>query len=551
MTPWDRATLALCLLAIDPKGLGGLVARARVSPVRAALMDLAGTMPMPNVRLNAQVSPQSLDGDIDLTATLHGNTLVMQTGLLDRPSTLFVLPMAERVSPYLAARLSQSLDANKGHAFLALDEGAEDDEMLPASLADRAAFHIALDGIALGDIKQATLPDTLTDLQKKTRRVAIPTDIPEQLVVLAVSLGIASLRAPSFALRAAQAHAALHNRDTLTADDVTVAVDLVFAHRATQMPDDAPPDQPEPDQPPEQPEQSQEDELVIPNDVLLDAIKTALPADVLSQLNAGTVRKGRGGAGSGAKRTGNRKGRPLPARQGPKSSAARIDLIASLRAAVPWQTLRKRAEPSRTGPIIQPADLRHKRYQSLSDRLLIFTVDASGSAAMARLAEAKGAVELLLAQAYARRDHVALISFRGTEAEILLSPTRSLVQTKRQLAALPGGGGTPLASGLSAAMTLAQSAKQKGLTPTIVVLTDGRANVALDGAPNRSQAAEDAQKIADSILVAGVDAIVIDTTIRPEKALKHLADRMQATYVTLPRADAQSMTAAITTSLEG
>ena len=96
-------------------------------------------------------------------------------------------------------------------------------------------------------------------------------------------------------------------------------------------------------------------------------------------------------------------------------------------------------------------DIRLKQAQERSDRLLIFTVDASGSSALARLAEAKGAVELLLAQAYARRDHVALVAFRGAGAEVLLPPTRSLVQTKRRLAGLPGGGGTPLASGLAAA----------------------------------------------------------------------------------------------------
>jgi magnesium chelatase subunit D len=181
--------------------------------------------------------------------------------------------------------------------------------------------------------------------------------------------------------------------------------------------------------------------------------------------------------------------------------------------------------------------------------LLIFTVDASGSAAMARLAEAKGAVELLLSEAYARRDHVALIAFRGTDADLILPPTRSLVQTKKRLAALPGGGGTPLAAGLTAALALAQTTTQKGLTPTIVLLTDGRANVALDGTGNRKLAATDAQLIAKKINAARVEAIVIDTTMRPERALQELAQTMDATYIPLPRADAKGVSAAISTSL--
>ena len=168
---------------------------------------------------------------------------------------------------------------------------------------------------------------------------------------------------------------------------------------------------------------------------------------------------------------------------------------------------------------------------------------------MARLAEAKGAVEMLLSEAYARRDHVALIAFRGTDADLILPPTRSLVQTKKRLAALPGGGGTPLASGLTAALTLAQTTSQKGLTPTIVLLTDGRANVALDGTGNRAQAATDAQQIAGKISAHQIEAIVIDTTIRPEKALRQLAQLMGATYVPLPRADAQGVSSAITASL--
>ncbi|MDF1727752.1 MAG: VWA domain-containing protein, partial [Sulfitobacter sp.] len=258
------------------------------------------------------------------------------------------------------------------------------------------------------------------------------------------------------------------------------------------------------------------------------------------------------GSGSGANRTGNRRGRPLPARGGRSgSTTARVDLMATLRAAVPWQTLRRREEPDRIGPILRPSDLRHKRYEELSDRLLIFAVDASGSAALARLAEAKGAVELLLAEAYARRDHVALIAFRGEGAELLLPPTRSLVQTKRRLAELPGGGGTPLAQGLVCGLETALTALRKGLSPTLILLTDGRANITLEGTADRAQAAEDATRMARACAAQGIDSIVIDTSRRPEHALRELALSLRGHYASLPRADAAALSKTVTAALDG
>lgn len=546
MTPWEQATLALNLLAIDPQNLGGMVVRARIGPARDALVTAAGTLPIPSVRLHPHMTAKVLDGQIDLSATLSGGTLVQQRGLLDRPPSLFVLPMAERVDPYLSARLGQALDAGHSHALLALDEGAEQAEALPIALLDRVAFHVTLSDVAMADLAPIALREDLLALRRSARKITAPDDVLEDLTILAVSLGITSLRAPTFALCAAQTHAAFNGRDRLCQDDIAAAVALVYAHRATQLPQEPeathPPPEPEPDQAPV------EGEHKLPNDILLEAVTTALPPDVLAQLGSKTTRN-TSGAGSGARRIGNRRGRPMPARQGARTNTARVDLIATLRAAIPWQTMRKRTIPNQKGPIFRPSDLRQKRFQSLSDRLLIFTVDASGSAAMSRLAEAKGAVELLLGEAYARRDHVALISYRGSDAEVLLPPTRSLVQTKRRLAAIPGGGATPLCAGLSAARTLAQHALQKGLTPTIVVLADGRANVAHDGTADRAMAATDAQSIATEIMAARFDAMVIDTTNRPEKSLRQLAQCMDAKYIPLPRADAARVSSAISTSL--
>jgi magnesium chelatase subunit D len=166
------------------------------------------------------------------------------------------------------------------------------------------------------------------------------------------------------------------------------------------------------------------------------------------------------------------------------------------------------------------------------------------------LNEAKGAIEILLGEAYARRDHVALIAFRGVTAEVLLPPTRSLVQTKRRLASLPGGGGTPLAAGINAAIDLAEQARKRGQTPTVVTLTDGRTNVALDGTANRISAAADATTAAKRLSASQIDAIMIDTGQRPEQALQSLAKTMGAHYIPLPRADAKSLSATVTTTLQ-
>ncbi|MDA9115192.1 magnesium chelatase ATPase subunit D [Planktomarina temperata] len=547
MTLWERAQLAITLLAIDPQRLGGLVIRARAGPAQAAMLATVQSLDLAKVKLQHHMTVEVLNGDIDLTASLAGRQLVTRKSIFDCAPSLFILPMAERSAPQFSARICQALEEGRGHALLALDEGVEVGDGLPDALTDRLAFHVTLDDLALQDLSPMTLPRSLEDIRAAVRGVTLPADVMEEAVILAASLGISSLRAPLLLGYAAQAHAALHARYEVTEEDLKLAVMLVYPHRATRLPQD-----PEPEAPSEQtnPAEAPQDpnQAIPPNDLMIEAVKAVLPPGVLAQLQT-VVKQPASGSGSGARRKGNHRGRPLPARLGPKNSGARVDLVASLRAAIPWQTLRKTANPEAVGPIFKASDLRHKRYEIGSDRLLIFTVDASGSAAVARLAEAKGAVELLLGEAYARRDHVALYAFRGTGSEALLPPTRSLVQTKKRLAALPGGGATPLAAGLAAAFQLALQERRNGLTPTLILLTDGRANVALDGSNDRAQAAADALMLAQKIAEAQIPALVIDTTIRPEKTLQTLAGKMRAHYIALPRSDAKSVSGAVSSAL--
>jgi magnesium chelatase subunit D len=331
-----------------------------------------------------------------------------------------------------------------------------------------------------------------------------------------------------------------------------------LAHKATRLPDTAKDDREDPPEapPPETDAAAQDDadtpqSDTVPQEMLIAAIAAALPHGLLATLSARTPRAT--GSGAGDRRVSKRRGRPLPSRPGKPDGRSRVDLIATLRAAAPWQTLRKRARPRGDSPaaavIVHLSDIRLKRYQERSERLLIFAVDASGSAAVARLGEAKGAVELLLADAYASRDHVALISFRGQGADLLLPPTRSLVQTKRRLAALPGGGGTPLAAGLQHAEQLARTSRGKGMSPTLVLLTDGRANIALDGTANREAARTDAETIAAALRRAGTPGLVIDTGKRPSAPLEALSGVLNSPYIALPRADAHSLQTTVSAAL--
>jgi magnesium chelatase subunit D len=274
---------------------------------------------------------------------------------------------------------------------------------------------------------------------------------------------------------------------------------------------------------------------------------------------AGTARKGPpNNAGKGqAGRTGEKqksalRGRPMASRPGIPGHGKKLALMDSLRAAAPFQTMRRHAlqlaaehHSDARKVHIRTSDLRVRSFELRRESLTIFAVDASGSSALSRLAEAKGAVELMLAQAYVKRAQVALIAFRQIGAEVLLPPTRSLTRARRALAALPGGGGTPLASGLIAAQQLADAAMRIGQTPTIAILTDGKANVAIDGSANRATATQEAHQAARTFAQQGLQSIVIDISPRPRAEAAALAEALGGRYLPLPAARSAAMVQAI------
>ncbi len=550
-TVWDLWRKAARLLAVDPAGLGGAWLKLRAGPVARRVTDGLGAAmaPLPPRKLHVTISDEALYGGVDLTATLTAGRKVLRGGLMTGDAA-FLLPMAERCPVRLAARLGGMLDGQDKSCLIALDEGIEADETLPAALSDRLAFHLTLDGVRLADC-----PEFDVDVAEARAQLAdVDTShAAETLTTLASHMGIDSLRAPLMAVKAARAHAALAGREVAGDEDISAAAALVLAPRAVRWPETA--EDEDDHQPPSEPSEESADkgegqDQMIPPEMVLEAMKAHLPEGLLAQLQMQAARRAAKGAGAGARSKGNRRGRPMAPRMGRLSAQTKVDVIATLRTAAPWQTVRRRQTPDHPARVlIRPDDIRIKRFEEKSDRVLIFSVDASGSAALARLAEAKGAIELLLSEAYVNRDHVALIAFRGEQAELLLPPTRSLVQAKRRLAALPGGGGTPLASALRSAYDLAGATGKKGMTPTLAFLTDGRGNIALDGKPDRQAAEADMEGWAQAIRARAIPSIVIDTGNRPQRRAEALSRALGGAYLPMPRADAKRLSEAISTTL--
>jgi magnesium chelatase subunit D len=592
---WDDARLAAALFAIDGPGLGGVRLRARVGPVRERWLQclrlLCADQPMPRLPLHADV--ERLAGSLDLAATLRAGRPVAERGLLqEADGGVLLIPLAERLEPELAATLGAVMETGRvvgsvstRHAsarrvrfgVVALDEGAEPDECVHAGLADRLALHVDLGHVGVRELSEPTFDAADIDAARRLLpEVRFDEPRVETLCAAAVALGIASMRIPWLAYRAACAAAALDGRRDVADGDLAVAARLVLAPRATRMPaseneaDDAgeaPPDPSEPESaageddasPPDAPDDAAEpdasdDEVTqteaSPTELILEAARASIPPGLLDgSLPTATraARRSRGGKSGALNRSGVR-GRPAGVRRGRPGTHARLNLIETLRAAAPWQKLRRApddASSNRPRIQVRQDDFRVTRFKQRRETTTVFVVDASGSAALHRLAEAKGAVELLLADCYVRRDRVALVSFRGTRAEVLLPPTRSLVRAKRRLAGLPGGGGTPLAAGLDSALALGGGILRQGATPVIVVLTDGRANIAADGAPGRERAHADALAAAQRLRGAGLTVLLIDTSPRPRPTGQELAAAMGARYLPLPQADAAHLSAAV------
>ena len=583
--PWADAQLAAALFAVDPAGVGGVSLRAYAGPVRDTwMLGLQTLIPAgtPWLRTPASIGDAALLGGLDLPATLNSGRPINQRGLLARAhGGVLLVGMAERLAAGTAARLTGAMDtrtvsmardgvrgkADAAFGVVAMDESEADDEAPAPALLDRMAFLVDLRAVGL---REARAGETTTAAVAAARAllpfVTIEEDAISALCRSAWALGIAPLRPCLLAMNVARAQAALAGRTVASLADAAVAARLVLSPRASIMPDDqqaetqasAPPDPSEESQGRQGDEQEDRPQKTrgsaAPADVVLDAAKAAIPLDLLARLRTPAAqRKQQRNAGRAGAPASSLRGRPIGVREAAPRDSQRLNVVETLRAAAPWQRLRRAEAGAGLDQtiLIRTRDFRTQKLEQRSRTTTIFVVDASGSSAFNRLAEVKGAVEMLLADCYRRRDEVAVLAFRGKGTTLLLPPTRSLVRAKRSLAGLPGGGSTPLAAAIQAGAMLALSVRRGGFTPTLVFLTDGSGNIALDGAAGRARAGEDATLAGRQLRALALRAVLVDTSPRPHTAARILAEGMGALYLPLPYADAAALSRRVKAAASG
>jgi magnesium chelatase subunit D len=574
LVAFDAPRLALSMLALDSR-LRGIALSGSIGNGKSALLTgFAALVPdLAIFDLPVSGDQEALLGGLDVDATIKSGRRVFREGLLARAHggvlraeachllpehTVNVLMSALDESRVRIERdgVSRQIDTH----FRLLTSFDPQEGMPRAHLLDRIGLIVSLPKLSSELERKEVLHrhlhpsddewteelDLMRSLIDSAREilpdVSISQKMTRKIIDTALALGVDGHRADRFAQLTACASAALALRTEVIDDDLEIAVRLVLLPRATRVPaNSTPPEQRENPTPPPAESSvesnagvSQTEQPPEPIDEVLEAIETDLPI-ALESLPFARQRTGRSGSRGAVEGT---RGRHIGSVPG-SLRRRRLDVVATLRAASRWQRLRPRGK-SRVS--VKSEDFRVKRFRSKAGTLFIFAVDASGSMALNRMRQAKGAVHALLTQAYIHRDKVSLVTFRGESAEVALPPTNSVELLRRAVDQIPTGGGTPIAATLLRTMEIAEAARRKGFKNIcLVLLTDGRANIGLRG--NRQAVEQELQLLSLSLADQKIQSLVIDTqrSFLSHGPGENLAGWLGGRYLYLPNASADQL----------
>ncbi|MFA5983987.1 MAG: magnesium chelatase subunit D family protein [Methylococcaceae bacterium] len=400
---------------------------------------------------------------------------------------------------------------------------------------DPAAF------AAYWQAQQATLREQLLTAQGVLSKVSLADNLLELISHLCCEFEVTSLRADIVIYKAARALAALNGRTLVTSDDIRTAAELALPHRRRRKPFEQPGlDKERLDQLMQQAQQPPNGTNMQMEGSQRDNVPEAGPdaaiePEVFAAVAAGNNPKITVASPSLYARVGKRN----LAKLAPRGRIIQVKADQNPSSLAVAATLRSAAVRDGKNFKVTKNDLHQQVRSGKTANLIIFIVDASGSmAAQQRMEAVKGAVLSLLTDAYQQRDQVAVISFRGELAQVLLTPTRSVDIAEQQLRELPTGGRTPLPHALELVQAMLKNSQQ--MPPLLVLLTDGKANVGLaEGADPWQESLKLAQELAEQ----GLAALVLDTEtgyLRLGKA-QQLAQALGADCLTLEELSAENL----------
>ena len=442
--------------------------------------------------------------------------------------------------------------------------------------------------------KDSEIINKIKAAQCQLPKVCFPSQMIQQLITISSQLQLEGQNPEFFAMVAARANAALAARTIVSEEDLEIGIQLALIPRTKiesqnkekrqcPKPDskelkqsDSVKNTSDPENLISSDRSSKSENILEEQHSLPDSVANseddfkkqipALPSELPHNLmNITEHKKGRFRFGKRSENSSHFRGRRFRASLHPEGNRA-ICWGATLRAAAPLQNFRNKKKNHRISDrknllrnivpqkmSIKIEDLHFHRFRGKTGLLFIFLVDASGSMAINRMAQAKGALTKLLEQAYVFRDQVSLIQCRGKSAQILLSPTRSIQRAKNLVDTLPAAGSTPLASGLLKALNLFRTAQLRNCPqPVLFILTDGRANqlassLSVNQDLNSFAIQKELEKIGVVFKQENLPMAVIDT--RPYFLMgtegKTFAEWIGARYLQLPHNDRRSLFQAV------